>query len=93
MPASLLRDWQEYEVLEPFGAWRDNFHAGVIASVIGNGNRNPSKQPTPYKPSDFFYMDSQSQQEHADAEMIDALRARSKTRTQVNARRKPRRRK
>ena len=31
-----LADWVEYYRLEPFGAYRDNIHAGMIAAQVVN---------------------------------------------------------
>jgi len=75
MPASLLQEWMEFEELEPFGPWRDNFHAGMIAATIANVNRNPKKNPQPVKISDFFYVDTATQQERADQSLLSALRS------------------
>ena len=62
--------------MRPFGAWRDNWHAAVIASMIANVNR---KQGTAaYKPSDFFYKDAQTAQMEKDAETIAWLDAKVK---------------
>lgn len=41
--------------MRPFGSWRDNFHAALIAKIIADVNR-PSDRPA-YPLEDFFYMD------------------------------------
>ncbi|HMU15811.1 MAG TPA: hypothetical protein PKC95_00070 [Thauera aminoaromatica] len=39
MSARELDDWVAFWKVEPWGAWRDNVHAGLIASVIANAHR------------------------------------------------------
>lgn len=46
-----LSYWKAYYTIEPFGAWRDNFHAAQIAQAIYN--MNGAKPPR--KAADFFY--------------------------------------
>lgn len=43
--------------MRPFGSWRDNFHAGLIAKVIADVNRPPNRPP--YQLKDFFYLDAE----------------------------------
>ena len=31
-----LVEWQVYYSMEPFGQWRDNIHAGLIAATVAN---------------------------------------------------------
>lgn len=73
MPAWLLREWQEYERLEPFGAWRDNWHMAVIASVLANIHRDPKRAPI--NPDRFFYTDPQTARERADVELLARFEA------------------
>ena len=40
--------------LEPFGAERDNLHAGIVASMVANVNRDTKKRPEPFAPHDFL---------------------------------------
>lgn len=68
MPARELVEWIEYETLEPFGAWRDNWHAAVIASILANVNRKPGTPPVSM--ADFFYTDPATAQEQKEAAMI-----------------------
>lgn len=83
MPARLFREWLEYEQLEPFGQWRDNFHAAMIAAILANANRDPKRTPAPIKMSEFFYVDAETERENADKKILGALRAASKTKAQV----------
>ena len=46
MGSSELSDWIDYYKLEPWGAWRDNYHAALIASMH-------AKEGT--RLSEFFY--------------------------------------
>lgn len=45
-------DWQTYYVIEPFGQWRDDYHAGMISSIVANVNRKAGSKP--YSPEDFM---------------------------------------
>lgn len=44
-----------YAEIEPFGEWRADLRAGIIASTVANGNRDPKKQKKPFRPEDFMY--------------------------------------
>jgi hypothetical protein len=68
MPASELLEWIEYERIEPFGAWRDNWHTALVATILANAHRKPNSPPV--RMSDFFFIDPESRQENQDAEMI-----------------------
>ena len=46
MSSSELSDWIDYYKIEPWGAWRDNYHAALIASMH-------AKEGT--RLSEFFY--------------------------------------
>lgn len=59
--------------MEPFGAWRDNWHMAVFASMYANAHRKPGGKAM--SPADFFYMDQQTRQERADAEMLAKFEA------------------
>ena len=43
--------WQAYDVVEPFGIQRENYHASLIASAVVNGY---SKRPC--SPDKFMYI-------------------------------------
>lgn len=68
MPSRHYREWLAYFNLEPFGAWRDNWHAALIAAVIANVNRG--KGTAPISVSEFMYQD----QEAAERKREDARR-------------------
>jgi len=67
----------EYEQIEPWGAWRDNWHAALLASMFGNAFRDPKRPPM--KMRDFFYQDPITAQKRADQEMLSNLRVLKKT--------------
>jgi hypothetical protein len=46
------REWQGFNLLQPFGDQRNDVAAGVIASTIANSNR--SKSSTPFSINDFM---------------------------------------
>jgi len=52
LTSSELTDWMAYYRLEPWGAWRDNFHAALIAAVTANKG---ARQPVALE--DFYYRD------------------------------------
>jgi hypothetical protein len=47
-----LAEWRAFYRLQPFGAYRDDWRAGMIASVIANCNRR--KNTKPFLPTDFM---------------------------------------
>lgn len=46
---SEFRAWEAYYAVEPWGAARDNMHAGLIAAAIGNTNRKKGSRPLTFK--------------------------------------------
>lgn len=52
MPYRILREWQEYAILEPFGEERADLRAAIVATVIANVFRG--KKQRPFKLSDFM---------------------------------------
>ena len=57
--AGELVEWVEYYRVEPWGQWRDNAHAGMIASVIANVHR--SRNGKAYTIKDFMLTDAETQ--------------------------------
>jgi len=55
---------------QPFGVWRDNFHAAIIAAAIYNVNR--AKDSKPIEPSAFMLVD---RKEHSKKELGAAIKA------------------
>lgn len=72
----MIMEWQEYERLEPFGAWRDNWHMAVLASLLANIHRDPKKCGV-VSPSEFMFSDPQTAQERADLDMVARFEARA----------------
>lgn len=54
-----LRRWEEFYRVEPWGAVRDNMHAGMIAAAIANQNRKRGSRA--YSFNDFM-LTSKSEQ-------------------------------
>jgi hypothetical protein len=48
-----LTEWMAYYMLEPFGAERDNLHAGLVAAMVHNVDRDP-KRGKAADPADFM---------------------------------------
>ena len=76
MPARLFHEWMEYERLEPFGSWRDNYHAALVSMILVNAHRDPKRSPVGM--AEFFYRDPETAQHERDQEMLNELRARKK---------------
>jgi hypothetical protein len=68
MSARELDDWTAYWQVEPWGPWRDNVHAGLIASVIANVNRRPGSRAFSY--ADFMLAERDPAAERAKATNI-----------------------
>lgn len=47
-----MNEWAEYWEIEPWGAWRDNFHTAMLASLIAraNGAKDVSVKDFMYQP-------------------------------------------
>ena len=54
MPSRLLDEWIAFFNLEPFGAFQDEFRAGMVTSIVANTARDEKEKPDPYKPTDFM---------------------------------------
>lgn len=76
MSASEYQEWKLYYASEPFGAWRDNLHAGIIASVVANAFRKASARAL--TPQDFILMTSEERRQTSLARGLSALRALAK---------------
>lgn len=57
MSSRELTEWMIYYEMEPFGAARDNLHAGIVAATMANVNRAKGRKPL--KPGDFMVRDAQ----------------------------------
>lgn len=68
--SSELTEWMAYYQLEPFGQERDNLHAGIIASVFANANRDRKKQRKPFEVKDFMLKLGKPKNEKKNAEQL-----------------------
>jgi hypothetical protein len=56
-----VAEFQEFERLEPFGAWRDNWHTATVAHILASVHTDPRKVRP--KLSDFMYKDQETHSE------------------------------
>lgn len=54
-PAWHIAEWAQFYKMRPFGAWRDNFHAAMIADTIAKVNGNAD-----IPMSNYFYKDEET---------------------------------
>jgi hypothetical protein len=45
-------EWQAFDAMEPIGAWRDDYNAGMLMALLANVNRKRGSQA--FKPLDFM---------------------------------------
>ena len=74
MPVSLLYEWIAYFGIEPFGWQEDEYHAGLVASVIANTARNPKKRSKPFEPKDFMRNSTQKAQMPTQEQLANKLK-------------------
>jgi hypothetical protein len=55
-PQDHVAEWREFYLMQPFGPWRDNMHAALIASTLANSNR--PKGSAPITLDVFMYRDA-----------------------------------
>jgi hypothetical protein len=65
-----LTEWMAYDLIEPFGPWREDLRAGIISSTIANALR--SKGGRTYQPADFLPQFGEQQQERMTPEQTIA---------------------
>jgi len=66
-----LTEWYSYYRLEPFGQWRDNYHAAILAEAIYNSSGRIKK---PAKLHDFMIEPKQVKEQRKTKEMISFMR-------------------
>ncbi len=71
MSSSEFSEWIEYYQLEPFGQWRDNWHAAQIAALLFNANRGKTQQPL--KAQDFMFATEEEQAQRKQDEFFASL--------------------
>lgn len=55
IPAALLAEWTAFDKVEPISlGYRGDVQAGIVASLLANVYRDPSKKAEPYTPEDFI---------------------------------------
>ena len=52
MSSRELSSWKRYYSENPFGVWRDNYHAAMLCSILWNVNSGKGKSK---KPDDFMF--------------------------------------
>lgn len=72
--AAELTEWQAFYQLEPWGAWRDNWHHANLASLLYNINRG--KNPS-IKANAFMYEDAEVSAQKSARSFIAALETRA----------------
>ena len=82
MSARELDDWARYYAQEPWGAVRDNMHAGLIAAEIRAPRIKRGKKLPTYK--DFMFRDAETARAERRAGTVKALAA-----LRASAKRKP----
>lgn len=76
MSSKELSLWIAYYNLHPFGVERDNLHAGMIASMVGNANL--AKGKAPFSPTDFMMQSDKERRIKETQQTIAYLRAHAK---------------
>lgn len=49
-----LGEWLAFYRVSPWGDFRADQRAGIVASTIANCSRDPKKRGTPYRPDEFM---------------------------------------
>jgi len=75
MSSGEFSQWIKYFEIEPFGAYRDNFHTGTIAAILANVNRG--KNGRSYSVNDFMYKDQTTQRDERHRQFLAKLNARA----------------
>ena len=78
MSSEEFTGWLAYYAIEPFGAERDNIHAGIIASTIANVDGGTRRTWTA---RDFMVIDKTARQDENTEKFIAGLRALAKPAT------------
>ncbi len=62
-----LNSWARYYQEQPFGSWRDNYHAAMLTSVLWNVNAGKGNSKTP---DDFMF---KTKRQKTNTETINTL--------------------
>jgi hypothetical protein len=67
---------QQYFVIEPFGAQRDNWHMAILASLYGTVHKRKGRSAPSM--ADFMYKDEKSREQKNNQSFLDFLSANAK---------------
>lgn len=70
-----LNEWQAYYHIEPFGQWRDNYHAAMLATAIYNTSGRIKK---PAKINDFMIEPPQITEQRKQKEVMALMQSLSR---------------
>ena len=76
LSSSELTEWMAYYRLEPFGAWRDNWHMAQLTALLRNVNLGKGKPAS--KVSDFMWHDEVAKKDSEQASFFAAMRSLAK---------------
>ena len=76
MPAQEVERWRAFYRIQPFGPWRDNYHAAQIAYILACAHRDP-KKPAP-RFHEFMYRDPEAARRAKEQETVAFFDMRSK---------------
>ena len=69
-----LAEWVAFYSIEPFGGYRDDLQAGIVASTIANCNRS-SRSSRSFSPKDFMPIGDHTKPRQMDEEdMFEAMK-------------------
>jgi hypothetical protein len=75
-PAWEIQAYQEYDNLEPFGEFRANWHAALIAYILAKVNTPANKAQPQFQ--DFFWQDEDTRREKTTEHVLAMFRAAKK---------------
>lgn len=81
-------EWAAYFELEPFGAYRDNMHAGMVTAMLYNVNRPKNAKARSFVDFMLIPQDKDQDRKARNMKAIATLRALAKPTSKV--RKKPR---
>lgn len=71
-----IHDWLQFYSVEPWGAVRDNMHAGMIAAMVFNVNRGERTNALTFK--DFMLREAEQVKDNETQKFVATLRALAK---------------
>ena len=70
--------WMAKYRKDPFGTWRDNYHAGLVSAQLFNANRDPRRSSS-VSATDFILRSAEEQKEIDTKKTVAMLRAMANT--------------